>query len=106
MGKSDQEREKFDRECKFVDQLVKLAPFVIDKITNPRAEFGEEGGIDDLCLLDNRKIGIQVTEYNPDQGLLKPSRKSSRAKEKAPARKNPGGFGIFRIRRLYHGACA
>lgn len=63
-------------------------------MSNPKTEHGEETGLDVLCTIDGQKIGIQVTEYMPDYGLPSALDRPSRAKEKALAKENPGGYGF------------
>jgi hypothetical protein len=84
----------YEQERKFVQRMFALANVTPDRVANPKVEFGEEVGIDVLCLLGKRKIGVQVTEYNPDHGLPKSPAKSSRALEISLAKKKSGGFGF------------
>jgi hypothetical protein len=83
----------YDQECKFVACVLALTSLTPEKIADPKEEFGEEIGIDVVFLLDGRKIGVQVTEYNPDRALPQSPSKSSRAVEKSLAKKNPRGYG-------------
>jgi hypothetical protein len=84
----------YEEERKFVQRMLDLASLVPDRIADPMTECGGETGLDVLCVVDGRKIGIQVTEYVADCGLPKPPDKSSRGEERKLAKQNPGGYGF------------
>lgn len=65
----------------------------LTKCPIPRSSAGETG-IDVLCLIDGRKIGIQVTEYVPDYGLPQTPANWLAAKKKKLAKQNPRGYGF------------
>ena len=79
----------YEQECPFVQRMLKLAGVVPDRVADPKVECGGETGVDVLCLIDGRKIGVQVTEYVPDFGLSQTPDKSSRGEEKKLARQIP-----------------
>jgi hypothetical protein len=77
-----------------VARLLELLAISPDMLVDPKSEFREETGVDVIARIGGKKIGIQVTEYNPDFGLPKPPRKQSRAEEKQAASKNSRGYGF------------
>jgi hypothetical protein len=84
----------YEQERVFVESMLKLADIVAHRIADPKAEFGEEIGVDVLCVVGGRTVGVQVTVYNADHGLPSPSPRSSRAEEKSLAKKRPRGYGF------------
>ena len=67
----------FKQERKFVEFMLELADIEVDRIFDPKAEFLEEIGLDVLCMVGGRKVGVQVTVYNADHGLPSPPDRSS-----------------------------
>jgi hypothetical protein len=81
-------------ELKSVQRMLDLAGIVPDRLSDPMTKFGEETGVDVLCRIDGRDIGVQVTDYTPDYGLQNPPKTASRAEEKKLAARNPRGYGF------------
>jgi hypothetical protein len=84
----------YDQEQNFVKAALELAQLTPDRMADPKIEFGEEIGVDVLCLFAEKIIGVQVTEYNPYDDPKAKEHRSSRGEEKSIAKKNPLGYGF------------
>jgi hypothetical protein len=84
----------YAEELNSVRRMLDLAGLVPELSSDPMTVFGEETGVDVLCRIDGREIGIQVTDYTPGYGLQNPPDSASRAEEKKLAAQNPRGYGF------------
>jgi hypothetical protein len=60
----------FKEESKSAALLLDLLGIAATRLSDPKIEFGEETGVDVLCNIDGRKIGVQASFRDADSKLL------------------------------------
>jgi hypothetical protein len=76
----------FETERIHVERLLSLLEMRLDTLSNLQEVYSEETGVDVMSVIDGQKIGIQVTEYNPEDGLESKPKRNPRGAEKKLAR--------------------
>jgi hypothetical protein len=79
---------RFEDERRHVERLLGLIEGETVEIRDPNKGGREETGVDVVCVTagnDGSEIGIQVTEYNPDEGQEVAPKQQSRAVDKRRA---------------------
>jgi hypothetical protein len=86
---------KFARERYFVEQLLGMLrlPMSTD-LRDPLVDYGCETALDVIALLNGRRIGFQVTEYDGGEGFPAIGSGQMRAKEMGLIRE-AGAMGVY-----------
>jgi hypothetical protein len=86
---------KFERECYFVEQLARPLGWAADvAYRDPLVDHGYETGVDVVTLMRDRRVGIQVSEYDGGEGSPSLGGGRMRAHEKELVRE-AGAMGVY-----------